>query len=34
MDLYDKPEYVNPAVEELTAFYAVNLAPKTELVTA
>jgi fermentation-respiration switch protein FrsA (DUF1100 family) len=34
VDLYDKPEYVDPAVEELTAFYTANLAPNTQLVTA
>jgi len=25
VDLYDKPEYVDPAVAELAAFYAANL---------
>ncbi|GAA0463934.1 hypothetical protein Ade02nite_30770 [Paractinoplanes deccanensis] len=34
VDLYDKPEYVNPAVEELDAFFTGNLAPKAALAAA
>ncbi|XVU28964.1 alpha/beta hydrolase [Actinoplanes sp. CA-054009] len=34
VDLYDKPEYVDPAVDEIATFLTTNLAPKTELVSA
>ena len=31
VDLYDKPEYVNPAIERLSGFYAKRLAAYEKL---